>query len=175
MPPDDKPTQHELDSLETVSPPRSRKALVAVLIMTLAVVCIISGVTIVFVRTFLLAESIARTKADANFADERYGAAAADYEALLKTFPNSEHHKRYEFMRDLAKIGEDASSPLQPTPKEPLERLRQFLDLHKDDPLLKENRKAVGLILVKMADIQLILQIRMATWTQLRRAMKRSN
>ena len=74
VPPDAEPSQRELDSLETVSPPRSRKALVAALAMMAGVVLIIGCMTVVFIQVFVLAESRARAKAEESFAKNRYGA-----------------------------------------------------------------------------------------------------
>ena len=55
-------------------------------------------------------------------------------------------------MLDLSKFGEDAQSGLQTTPVESLNGLLRFLDKEQENPLLKENRKHVGLILRKMAE-----------------------
>ncbi len=152
LPPDAEPSQRELDSLETVTPPRSRKALLAVVAMLACVVLIIGGVAAVFIQTFVRAETRASALADKDFADGRYGAASAGYAGLVKTFPKSDQLSRYEFLRDLSMIGEEANSGLQTNPEADFAKFKAFLEKHRDDPLLKENHKHVGSILRKMAE-----------------------
>jgi outer membrane protein assembly factor BamB len=152
LPPDAEPSQRELDSLETTSPPRSRKALFAALTMLALVFFIIVGVAAVFIQTFVRAETRASAETDKDFADSRYGAAAAGYASLVKTFPKSDQLSRYEFLLALSKIGEEANSGLQTNPEADFAKFKSFLEKHRDAPLLKENHKHVGSILRKMAE-----------------------
>jgi outer membrane protein assembly factor BamB len=146
--PDAEPTQRELDSLETVSPPRGRKALIASLVMTLGVVAIAGGLVIGFWTIFVGAEKRQRASAEEQFANERYNTAAADFKKLITDFPKSEQDAYYKFMLELSNLGDAANG----SSRETLEDFRKFLHNHKDDPLLKDKRKAIASMLRKLAE-----------------------
>ena len=151
VPPDAEPDQHELDSLETVAPPRSRKALIAALAMLFCVVLIVVGGTVAFITIFVNAESRAWATAKKEFEESRYSAAETDLEKLVKDFPKSDRLAQYQFLLELSKLGKDAEG-LATAPKETLKGLHRFLNENKDNPLLKQNQKHVGSILRKIAD-----------------------
>ena len=152
VPLDAEPDQHELDSLETVTPPRSRKFLIAALVMLAGILTMAVVGTVAFITIFVNAESRARALALKDFEESGYGAAAKGFEGLIKTFPKSDQLERYRFLLELSKLGEDAYSGLQTAPKETLNRLRRFLNDNKENPLLKENQKRVGTIFRKVAE-----------------------
>ncbi len=152
LPPDADPTQRELDSLETVTPPRSRKALWLSVAMLGCVVLIAGGVVAVFFNQFLNAERKQRDIAFQDLKDGRWSAAHVDFQNLVKNFPKSDDLHQYEFLLDLSTIGDDATKSLQSEPRKVADRLRNFVEQHSNDPLFKEHRKHVASLFVKLAE-----------------------
>jgi outer membrane protein assembly factor BamB len=151
VPPDAEPDQRELDSLETVTPPRSRKALIAALVMLAGVLAMAVVGTVAFIAIFVDAETRLRARAEKEFEEDRYNGAETDFEKLVNDFPKSDRLARYQFLLELSKLGR-AAQGLPTAPKETLKGLQQFANENKDNPLLKENQKHVGSILRKIAD-----------------------
>jgi outer membrane protein assembly factor BamB len=151
VPPDAEPTQRELDSLETVTPPRSRKALWLSFAMVGCVVLIAGGVVTVFFNEFVNAERKLREQAFKDLQEGRWSSAKVDFKNLVEKFPKSEHSHEYEFLLDLCTIGDDATSSLQSAPLEVADRLRNFVTQKTKDPLFKENRKYVASLFVALA------------------------
>jgi outer membrane protein assembly factor BamB len=151
VPHDGQPNQRELDSLETMTQPRSRKALILSLVMVAGVIVIVGGVTIAFIKTFVDAETKARTAAEKSLTQERFSQAAKEFSDLISTFSSSSQKERYQFLYELSKLGEEVNG-LQPDPDNTLSQLNLFVEAHRDDPLLKDHRKLIASFYCKMAE-----------------------
>jgi outer membrane protein assembly factor BamB len=89
-------------------------------------------------------------RADEYYAQGTYPAAAADYEALVERFPDSDNSGRYRFRAALSRLRADTANA-QDNEVEVAERFSAFLKEYRKDPLLPEHAADVGDSLVKFA------------------------
>jgi outer membrane protein assembly factor BamB len=152
VPPDAEPSQRELDSLDTVTPPRGRKALLLSVGMLAGVVLVLGGAAAFFFVTMLGNEKRLYEVAEKDVAEGRWSSATADFKKLVETYDKSERIELYRFMLELSKIGEEANATLGQNPPKNHASLKEFVKGQAaDNPIFKERRKLIGSIFIQIA------------------------
>lgn len=91
------------------------------------------------------------TQAKADFAGGKYSDSAKNYRKLESAFPDSDRAQEYQFFAELSEVNVEAYD-IRPKPAEALEKLRQFINDHKNDPLSKQNQQQVWRTMRKLTE-----------------------
>lgn len=92
-------------------------------------------------------------KAREQYQNQDFGAARQAFQGLLRDYPNSKDRRQFDFLVELSAVRETVYAP----PDDPSQRadalpsILQFIELYKNDPLLKEYHADAWLTLQRLA------------------------
>jgi outer membrane protein assembly factor BamB len=142
---------HPAEEARSAPSGASRRALWIIGAMVVVAGFLIATITIRTLDAYVKTEDKLSTQAKHDYEDGKYASAAAAYQNLLENFPNSDQLPFYRLLAELSRVRDQVYSA-QADPGQARAAVYDFLNAHKNDPLLKPYRTDVGQTLGKLVE-----------------------
>lgn len=127
----------------------ARRALIGLIVAVPVILLAAAGYGVYF---WMQSEERQYRQALKDYQDGRFESATERFGELSKEFPDSSRREEYRLLGELSRLRAQASQPGQRDVLVLLDKAQQFRETHKDNPLLKERRRDLGQMVVKLLD-----------------------